>query len=155
MSKLVELEIAKYKIPDIKYASVQLVTLFAKHSGIAGTNRWMDSLLKLHDNLNQEKPTDWTLNARGLDLTFSGFPNPVPTIEGVNVVLKAREPRFILEPVHNNLRPRERTEVEKVTDAIAMEMNEVYHLEVNNYPTTLIFPKDMYAQVERVNAVML
>lgn len=155
MSKLVEFEIAKYKISDIEYATVQLVTLFAKHSGIAGTNYWMNSLLKPHDNFNQEKPSGWTLPARGLELTFSGFKNPVPTIEDDRVVFKSRDPRFTLEPVHHELRPKERTEVEKVTEEIVMEMNEVYKLQVDNYPTTLTFPKDLYAEVERVNAVML
>ncbi len=155
MSKLVKFEIARYKIPDIEYASVQLVTLFAKHSGIAGTNYWMGSLLKLHDNFRQEKYDSWMLPARGLELTFSGFKNPVPTIEDDMVVFKSRDPRFTLETVHQKLRPRERTEVEKVTEEIAMEMNEVYKLQVDNYPTTLIFPRDLYAEVERVNAVML
>lgn len=155
MPRAVEFEIARYKIPEIEYASVELVTLFAKHSGIAGTNYWMSSLLKLHDNFRREEHNGWTLPARGLELTFSGFKNPIPTIEEDTVVFKAREPRFTLKPVHQKLRPRERTEVEKVTEEIAMEMNEVYHLQVDNYPTTLIFPKDLYAEVERVNTVML
>ncbi len=155
MARQVELEVINYKIDDMQRATVEIVTLFARHSGIDGTNRWMSSLLNIQERFAQRNPTDWSLSARGLDLTFSGFPNPIPTIEDDKVVLKAREPRFILEPVHQDLRPRERTLVEKVTEEIAMEMHAVYHLQVDNYPTTLTFPKGIYAEVERVSAVMI
>ncbi len=155
MRREVELEVVNYRTQDIQLATVEMVTLFAKHSGIAGTNRWMNALLNIQEYFKQGKSHDWSLSAKGLDLTFSGFPQAIPTIEDEEIVFKPREPRFVLEPDYSDLRPNERNQVEKVTGEIAMEMNETYHLGVDYFPTTLIFPKDKYARVERLKAVMM
>ena len=155
MSRPTELEIVNFRREDMQTATIEMVTLFSKHSGIAGTDEWMHTLLNIQEYYKKMKSHDWSLSAKGLDLTFSGFPNPVPTIEEGHLVEKAREPRFILEPVFDELRPAERTQIEKATTAIAMEMHEVYNLKVEPFPTTLIFPKDRYAQVERIGAVLL
>jgi hypothetical protein len=143
----VELEIVDYNIPKIEEVGQKLVVLFAKYSKIEGTAQWLfEDLIKLRADIRAQKQKGRLLEADGLEVSFSGFLKPVPVVKDDKIVLQTREPRFKIEEKPEVLRPRARTYLQNVTEAIAMEMNEAYHLRnLNSSPLTLLFPNDIYA----------
>ena len=156
MARNIEFEMLQYRTREIEEASLKLVTLFAKHSNIEGTFEWMSEMLKFQNDIREQKVKSTTLMAKGVELIFSGFPNPIPVIEDEAVVYVPRDLRFTIEDKPEELRPSGRTHIQNVTNAIALEMNEVYHLQIQRPPMMLLFPREEYVdEVTRINAVML
>ncbi len=143
----VELELVKYRTSDVEHASVVLLKLFAHYSGIFGTEQWVRAMFPLLDIIRRQKPVPHELNAEGVSVAFSGFPRPVPVIkDGERIVYQAREPRFTIEDRLDEVLPSRRTHIERVTAAIAEEMQATYKLLVTERrPLTLAFPKERYA----------
>lgn len=140
-----EMEMISYRTDDIAWATTALVWLYAKYSGIFGTEQWVKSLDSLLSIIRNQKPQEHTLMAEGLGISFSGFLPPVPSMQTEGISLKPPPPRFVIfsSPY---VRPHMRTHIETVSAAIAEEMHDVYLLEVaGRNPQVLTFPTGHYA----------
>lgn len=140
------MEFVTYDTKSIEEASLVLLTLFSEYTRIEGAKQWTQAYITFQKEIQRQGQRPWTFIAEGLDLLFSGFTKPIPQIEKDKVVYKTREPRFVVEEKPYEVLPSKRAYIESVTDEIAMEMNEVYHLGITSQPLTLIFPKETYAQ---------
>ncbi len=156
-ARTVELEVVQYRTDEIIHASGRFIHNFVTYSGIEGTGMWGDVFMTIADIIQNQSDLQCTWRAQGLEITFTGFQPPIPTIRDERVVFSAREPRFIVEKTHNSdLLPSKRTHISRVTSAIAREMQDVYRLRGEDNPSTLIFPKQEYAKsIEVFNAAML
>ncbi len=149
-AKEAKLELVTYKTDNIAEATVALISNFAKYSRIYGTREWIGAIVHLLRIIDRQQNIQHALSAEGVEVSFSGFPNPIPTVDkDGNIIFKAREPRFTIRDHWEEISPRQRTRIAMVTSDIAGEMREVYHLETKYPPYTLIFPKELYAK-ERV-----
>ena|SRR3989344_4969991 len=152
----VELEVVKYRADDIAHAGTRLLYNYAQYSGIQGTEVWFRAMEELVKMVRTENSERFEIIAPGLDVHFSGFTDPVPTIQGERVIYSAREPRFIIEETEEDLLPSRRNHIHRVTQAIASEMEEVFHLRKERSPYALIFPKSEYARsIDIFPAVLL
>lgn len=149
-------EFVNYRTDHIAEATVAFVTNFAKYSGIYGTEQWVGALIHLLAIIEDQKPQEYSLNAEGIDVSFSGFPNPRPLIKEGNLVYESKEPRFTIEDRWETILPRQRTKIARATSDIADEMKDVFHMRIEYPPYSLIFPKQKFAK-ERVifNAALL
>lgn len=157
-TKGVELEVVNYKTDEIANTAATFIYLYAKYSGIFGTEQWIDSISRLIDTIHNQKPMQHLLSADGVDIAFSGFPLPIAQVREEGVIFASREPRFVVTDRMGDLLPSARTNILRVNDEITREMSEVYRLKVVKDPTTLIFPKEEYAKEgERVifNAALI
>lgn len=155
MPKEVALEVVTYNLKDIAHATAQLVQHFAAHSGIPETEAWMRPLVGLLDVIHNQKNQEFGLTAEGLDIIFSGFKLPRPTLVNGSVVFIAPEPYFTLEDRLQGLLPSQRTHVLQVVEAIGQEMSEVYGMKFTHDPVQLIFPTEKYGERHITKALML
>lgn len=155
-AKEARVELVTYRTDHISEATVALVANFAKYSGIFGTRQWISALVQLLRIIENQQPQEYFLNAEGIEVSFSGFPNPRPLIREGNLVYESKEPRFTIEDRWDDILPRQRTRIARVKSDIADEMEDVFHMKVESPPYTLIFPKQEFAK-ERVvfNAAIL
>ncbi len=155
-TRSVGVETVTYRIDDIEHASRVFVKTLAQYWAVFNTDQWVSYLMTLAQRIRQQQPRAATLRLEGLEIVFSGFPRPIPVIENGEVIYRAREPRFTLQHTTEYLLPSRRTYLERLTTALAEEMQVVYHLYVDQPPLTLIFPKHEYArQVTAVRAPLL
>ena len=145
--KEARLEVVQYDTDRIAKASAALVALFARYSGIYGTNQWLGHLVKI---INEQRPIGFSLNAEGVELVFSGFKNPSPKVRDGIIVFDAREPRFVIEEKPQVVLPRQRTRIERAVSDISNEMNAYYHVRREFPPYTLIFPKQEFARSAQI-----
>ncbi len=155
--KSVELEVVHYRTDEMVHASRKLIHNFVTYSGIEGTNMWGEVLYTVADFIKQQLPHECVWRAEGLDVRFSGFQSPIPIVREEKVVYAAREPHFVIyERPDSDLRPTRRTHINRVTTAIAREMEDVYHMQAGGSPLVLSFPKREYAKsVEVFNAALV
>lgn len=155
-AKEASVELVNYHLDHISEATVALIRNFAEYSGIYGTPQWVGAIIHLLRIIKNQKPQEYRLRAEELEVSFSGFQNPRPLIEEGNLVYKSKEPRFTIEDRWDDILPRQRTRIARVTSDIAGEMEDVFHMKVESPPYTLIFPKQEFAK-ERVvfNAAIL
>lgn len=154
-----ELEVVSYKTDAIVDASKTLVDTCVEVFRDEMPSFSQDILHSIGQILGKNSNTQIVWNLSGLRIFFSGIPPTLPTIEGDQLVYKARSPHFILEegavvdlPFSTQLRVRE------ANYAIVDVMNDRHGLEVvrDDPFTTLNFPKDLYAEsVRRVTATIL
>lgn len=146
--KEVALEIVDYKTDDIEYASTFFIKTFARYSGIIGTNEWVYGLYKLREIINNQKPESHILPAEGLEISFSGFPQPTAKIREDGLIFTAREPRFTFfdKIRESGLLPSSRNHIESMVSAINEEMTSTYRLRIDKDPLSLVFPKEEYAR---------
>jgi hypothetical protein len=155
-TRSVQLETVTYRIDDIEHASRVFVKTLAQYWMVLDTDQWIAYLMTLVQRIRQQHPRTAALHVEGLEITFSGFPRPIPVIEDGEVIYRSREPRFTLQSTAEYIAPSRRTYLERLTTAIAEEMQAVYRLSVDQPPLTLIFPKHEYArQVTAVRAPLL
>ena len=156
IAKEARIELVTYRTDHISEATIALIKNFAEYSGIYGTRQWVSAIIHLLKIIESQKPQQFSLNAEGLEVSFSGFPNPRPLIRDGSLVYEPKEPRFIIEDRWNDILPRQRTRIARVTSDIASEMRDVFRMKIEYPPYTLIFPKQEFAK-ERVvfNAAIL
>lgn len=155
-SRSVELEVVHYNKPAMVHASKELLHNFAQYSGVEGADTWGTALVLVAGIIENQASEICLWRAQGIRMTFTGFQRPIPTIKDERLVYTARPPRFVIEEPNDDLLPSKRTHVERVTNAIVREMSDVYHLQVNQDPLTLVFPKEEYAKrIELFNAALL
>lgn len=73
----------------------------------------------------------------------------LPRIEGERLVYLATEPHFVLEEnVEDDIGKNARNHIANVTEAIALEMVDVYKMRLSGstFFRQLTFPKDVYAR---------
>lgn len=153
-----EFEVVQYRKPDLLHASIRLIRNFVDYSGIVGTNNWGYLLSNLAMAIRDETNVHILWSTPVVDVRFTGFSEPIPIPAEDRIIFVAREPRFVFEEKRDDsIRPSVVTHVQRVTDAIAQEMVDVYRLEiVEQSPIVLIFPKAEYAKsVEVFNAALL
>jgi hypothetical protein len=155
-AKEARVELVNYHTDHIAEATVALIRNFIVYSGIYGTEQWGGAIIHLLSIIESQKPQQLSLNAEGIGISFSGFPNPRPRILEGNLVYEPREPRFTIEDRWDDILPRQRTRVARITSEIGEEMRNVFRMRVEYPPYTLIFPKQEFAR-ERVvfNAAIL
>ena len=155
-AKEASVELVNYHVGHISEATIVLIKNFAEYSGIYGTSQWVGAIVHLLRIIKNQKPQEYSLRAEGIEISFSGFQNPRPLIKKGSLVYESKEPRFIIEDKWDDLLPRQRTRIARVTYDIAGEMKDVFHMRVEYPPYTLIFPKQEFAK-ERVvfNAAIL
>lgn len=145
-----ELEIVTYRTDEMVHASKELIHNYAQYSGIKGTELWPIMIFTVADIIHNQlkKPCEWT--TQGLSIRFSGFLPTLPRINEGKLEYSAKAPHFTLEEgvEQNLLRPAVRTHINRVTNAIVEEMQDVYKLEAVKDAdlTFLSFPKDKYAK---------
>ena len=156
VAKEARVELITYQTDHICEATVALITNFARYSGVYGTKQWIGALIHLLEIIKNQKPQEYFLNAEGIEVSFSGFPNPRPLIRDGSLVYEPKEPRFVIEDRWNDILPRQRTRIARVTSDIASEMRDVFRIKIEHPPYSLIFPKQEFAR-ERVvfNAAIL
>lgn len=93
----VELELIRYRKPDVLHASRMLVQFFAGYSGIIGVENWPRYFYDLTRIVSEEADVEMLWKTPVVDLRFSGFPKPIPKIDGERVIFAADEPRFTFE----------------------------------------------------------
>lgn len=145
-TKEVELVVVDYKTDEIENTSVTLIKNFAIYSGILGAREWARHLVSLSDIIQNQKPTPYLLSAEGIEIRFSGFPNPAPILRDGKVIFEPREPRFVITDSDDLLLPSESCHIGKITDEIGKEMEDVYKLRRETNPQSLIFPKTEYSR---------
>lgn len=146
MIKEAEVELVNYKTDEISEASVRLITLFAKYSGIYGTHQWVGAIVHLLKIIELQQPEQLSLEAEGVGVSFSGFSNPRPLIKDGKLTYKSKEPRFVIEDRLGYILPRERTRIARATADITEEMEDVFGMTVESPPHTLIFPNRQFAK---------
>ena len=155
-AKEARVEFVNYHTDHIAEATVALFTIFAKYSGIYGTPQWVGELFPLLTIIEKEKPEKFSLNAEGIEISFSGFPNPRPLIREGNLIYESKEPRFTIEDRWETILTRQRTKIARATSDIAGEMKDVFHMRIEYPPYALIFPKQKFAKEKVVfNAAIL
>lgn len=145
-AKEARVEFVTYRTDHISEATVALITNFARYSGIYGTKQWVGAIVHLLGIIENQKPQEYFLSAEGIEISFSGFQNPRPGIRENILVYESKEPRFTIEDRWNDILPRQRTRIARVTSDIALEMKDVFHMRVEYPPHTLIFPKQEFAK---------
>lgn len=149
-------EFVNYHTDHISEATVALIKNFAEYSGIYGTRQWVGAIIHLLRIIENQQPQELSLNAEGIEIFFSGFPNPRPLIKEGNLIYESKEPRFTIEDRWNYILPRQRTRIARVTSDIADEMRNVFHMRVEYPPYSLIFSKQEFAKKRVVlNAAIL
>lgn len=148
--KEARLEVVRYDTDRIAEASAAFVSLFVRYSGIYGTEQWAGAVVHLVRIINQQRPIEFSLNAEGVEVTFSGFKNPSPKVRDGIIVFDAKEPRFIVEERPGEVLPRDRTRIEKAASNILAEMNSYYHVRREYPPHSLIFSKQEFAKSAQV-----
>lgn len=152
MSRNVEIEMVKYKVSDIDHVAGRLIYNFVQYSGIAGISSWISLRSAIKPLIQSQHPFNSLWEAGGLDIHFSCFLDPRPVIKEEGVSYTSPEPRFAFVERPEFMTPSQRTHVGRVTQAIAREMESVYHLQVEQNPLILIFPKNEYAEkIEKFN----
>lgn len=155
-AKEAKLEVVTYRIENIREAAFALVATLAVHSGIPGVRQWIGESPFLDEIIKGEKSQQYSFNAPGLELSFSGFPRPIPTIVEDELIYRSREPRFTFYGKWFDIMPQERTRIDRISEDIAEEMSNRFHMKVARNPLCIIFPKQEFAK-ERVvfNAAIL
>lgn len=148
-AKEARVELVNYHTDHIVEATVALIRNFAVYSGIYGTGQWGRAIVHLLRIIENQKSQQFSLNAEGIKVSFSGFPNPRPLIQEGELVYESKEPRFTIEDRWDDILPRQRTRIDRATSEIAEEMKAVFRMRVEYPPHTLIFPKKEFAR-ERV-----
>lgn len=156
IAKEARVELVNYRTDHIAEATVAFITNFARYSGIYGTKQWVGAIVHLIGIIENQKPQEYLLNAEGIEVSFSGFPNPRPLIREGKLVYESKEPCFIVEDRWKDILPKQRTRIAKVTSDIAGEMEDVFRMRAENSSHSLVFPKQEFAK-ERVvfNAAIL
>ena len=155
-AKEAKVEFVNYRTDDISEATVAFITNLSKYSGIYGTPQWACALVHLLTIIEKQKPQQFSLHAEGIEVSFSGFPNPRPLIREGNLIYEAKEPRFTIEDRWEAILPRQRTRIARATSDIAGEMKDVFHMRIEYPPYALIFPKQKFAKEKVVfNAAIL
>lgn len=148
-AKEARIEFVTYRTDHISEAAVALISNFAKYSGIYGTPEWVGAIVHLLRIIENQKPVQYSLNAEGIGISFSGFPNPRPLIREGSLLYESKEPCFTIEDRWETILPKQRTKIARATSEIASEMKDVFHMRVEYPPYSLIFPKQKFAK-ERV-----
>ena len=157
-ARSVEVELVRYRTADMIYSTGQLVHNFAQYTDLEGTATWPRALATVARKIQQELPTPFRWQTKGISIEFSGFRNPMPIIGDRGVIFKAREPNFIFieDGLSEEVRPTLLTRVGQALEDIVQEMHDVYRLDIDRNPLRLIFPKAEYAKsIEVFNAAML
>lgn len=151
-----KVELVTYKTDDIKQATQGLFYYFINGSGIQGISQWAWELDRLFRRIDSQKTEPFSLEAEGIEVSFSGFPNPRPRLKEEGLIYEAKEPHFtILDPAEG-ISPRERTRIARATSDIAGEMKDVFHMRVEYPPYTLVFSKERFAKSRVIfNAALL
>lgn len=144
-TKEVDLVVVDYNTDEIANTSVALIKNFAIYSRVLGANAWASHLINLIDIIHNQKPIPYLLTAQGLEVRFSGFPTPKPIIKEGKVVFEPKEPRFTITDTADLMLPSESCYVERITDEIGKEMEDVYKLRREKNPSSLIFPREGYS----------
>ncbi len=144
--KEAKVELVTYNIDDIKEVTVALISTFAKHSEIYGTEQWIGGIFQTLKTIDKQQQTGFSLIADGVEVAFSGFPRPRPLIKDGGLIYEAREPRFTIEDHGQDVRPKEKTKIAKAASDIAQEFKKVYHLRSEYPPHVLIFSKQEFAK---------
>ncbi len=145
-AKEATIKLINYRTDRIAEATVALITNFAKYSGIHGTRQWVGGIIRLLEIIENQKPQEFSLNAQGIELSFSGFPNPKPLIRGGELFYEPGEPRYIIDDRGQDVAPTHRTRIARAAEDITDEMADVFHLKVKHPPHTLIFPQDRFVK---------
>ena len=144
-----KVELVTYKTGDMSEAATALITNFVKYSGILGARGWIYALDRMLKIIELQKPQRFFLDAQGIRITFSGFPEPKPQTKKDTTIFETPEPNFTIEGKWRDVPPRERTKISVMTANIGKEISDVYHLREQFSPYTLAFPKDRFAK-ERI-----
>lgn len=151
-----ELEVVEYRVSDISHVTFELIYNFAEYSGIAGTVAWMGVGLEILPLIRNQRPVELICKGRGINVALSYFALPEPETTDEGVIFSSPEPTIAFSERPESITPTLRTHVSRVTDAIAREMEEVYHLRVEKDPLRLVFPKEEYAKsIDYFNVALL
>lgn len=155
-SRSAELEIVRFKEDDIRHATGKLIYNFVEYSNIMGTDIWKRLWIDLVGLIKDHTALDVIWKAEGMDIKFSYFLDPMPLLRDEEFIYSTPEPKITFMERWGELLPSRMDHVSKIAEAIAWEMEDVYHLKVEKDPLTLIFPKEEYAKsIDRINATIL
>lgn len=150
-----ELEIVRYKELEVGHATGQLIYNFAEYSNIIGKQTWSRLEANMLPLIREHNPFNILWKAEGIDIKFSYFLDPIPLSRGDEFIYVTPEPKVTFLERWGELLPSKMDHVSKIAEAIAWEMEDVYHLKVEKDPLTLIFPREEYARsVEHFNATL-
>lgn len=114
--------------------------------------------LDLNRIIANQEDRQFIVTAAGMEVGFSGIPQPKEQKIGGVLVYSAEEPHFWIRDTYDayyNL-PSERNAMDKVTHAIFSEMRDVCKMEPDNFNKKLIFPKEEFAkEIAVFDAVLL
>ena len=151
-----EVEVVHYKTHAIGHATGRLIHDFAQYSGIVGTKHWPGMRFQLLSLIRDHIPYRVTWRAEGIEIEFTGFLDPRPTIREGKLVYESPEPRCAFFEQPGEVSPPVRTHIDRVTSAIAQEMETVYRLRIDRNPLALRFPKTLYSdKIERFKIPIL
>ena len=144
--RTVELEVIQYDTHAIGHATSGLIHNIAEYSGIGGTKDWPRLWYEVMTLIRDQTSFNCLWEANGMDVNLSFFLEPRPRIIKGELLYSSPEPfiSFIERPEF--VRPAVRTHIGRVTDEIAQEMQDVYHLRVERNPLVLVFPNQEYAR---------
>ena len=151
-----ELEIVRFKEDDIRHATGKLIYNFAEYSNITGTEIWKRLWIDMVGLIKDHAALDIIWRAEGMDIKFSYFLDPMPLLRGDEFIYSTPEPKVTFMERWGEVIPSKMDHVSKISEAIAWEMEDVYHLKVEKDPLTLTFPKAEYAKsIDYFNVALL
>lgn len=151
-----ELEIIEYRVGEIGHATNKLIDNYVNYSGIAGTESWPFLWYQLLSCIRDQTGVNLYWLAQGMEVKFSYFLDPRPTVADGKVVFTPPEPSIAFLERPEGILPTKRTHLQRVVNAITEEMKDVYHLRVEKDPLKLVFPNQEYARkIERFRAPIL
>lgn len=151
-----ELEIVNYNTHDIGHVTDNLIRSIVNFSGIGGTKRWPQMWHQLMLLIKDHTAFKCLWEANGMDVIFSFFLDPRPTIINDRLIFRSPEPRIAFVERPEFVRPPVKTYISRVIEEIAEEMQDVYHLRIGRDPLSLDFPQEKYAKrIDRFNVPLL
>lgn len=150
--KLIDVETVDYKPAELANTAGRLIQYFAEYTGLGSSRTWQAMRLEVLGLIRDQSPFNLIWETPGMEIGFSGFLDPRPTVTDGELIYASPEPRFaFIERTDDAIRPQARTHLHRVSAAIAHEMHEVYKLSVvDQNPLMLVFPKTAYARrIER------
>ena len=128
------------------------------YSGYFETMYDSASFLDLNRIITNQEDRKFVVIAGGMEVGFSGIPQPKEQKIGGKLVYSAEEPHFWIKDTFDeyyNL-PSEKNAIDKVTHAIFSEMEEVCKMEPDNFNKKLVFPKEEFGkEIAVFEAVLL
>lgn len=155
MKETARLEIVQWDIDRIAEASTAFVRTFAKScEDFTGPNTTL-VLFNLIKQIKAQQSKKITFASGGVEMSFSGFPRPIPKKEKAGIIFVNSEPTLAITDRVELFSGRERPKFAQRTEEIIVEMQDHYGVGVEAPPPTVVFTKESFATVRIVGAALL